>query len=159
MGYKQEIDALGRWVYKTAGLRSHRLSSAPPKVARPVILWESPNRRQGRYLGRYSFIRSISQYGTLYVDSLDQLAEVLDKLEKYLADYDNMLPLYESESLEAAQVGWLKQVELDVNTAQSVNIPIIIKYEATIGRPRPEEMPSAIKVVTNLNQGAVTNGE
>jgi hypothetical protein len=159
MGYKEELDALGRWVYKTAGVQSHRLSSAPPKVARPVILWEGPNRRKGRDLGNYSFIKSISQYGTLYVDSLDQLAEILDKLEDDLAKRNNLLPMFISDQAEADAIGWLKQVELDLYTTETVNIPIVIRYDVTQGRTLPEEAPPAVKVVTKLEMGAFDDGK
>jgi hypothetical protein len=158
MGYKEELDALGRWVYTTAGLQSHRLSEAPPQVARPVILWEGPNRRKGQDLGNYSFLRRVSQYGTLYVKNLDQLAESVDKLEKDLAERNDLLPMYESDQVGALQIGWLKRVELDLNTTETVNIPIIIRYEVTQDRLIPEEAPAAVTVVTKLEQGAVNNG-
>jgi hypothetical protein len=151
MGYTEELDALGRWVYGTAGIQSHRLSSAPPAVARPVILWEGPNRRKGQDLGNYSHIRRVSQYGTLYVDNLDQLAEILDKLEGDLAKRNDLLPVYANDQAGALQTGWLKKVEFDLNTTQSVNIPIVVRYEVIQDRPVPEEAPPAATVVTKLS--------
>jgi hypothetical protein len=158
MGYKEELDALGRWIYKTAGLLSHRLSEAPPKVARPVVLWEAPTRRNGRQLGNYGFIRTVGQYGVLYVKNLDQLAELLDKLEKDLAERNDLLPMYASDQAGAAQIGWLKNVQLEHNTAQSVDVPIVVRYEVVQDRLMPEEAPAAVKVVTKLEKGAVNNG-
>lgn len=158
MGYKEELDALGRWVYKTAGLQSHRLSEAPPKVARPVILWEAPSRRKGRDLGNYSFLKSIAQYGKLYVASLDQLADLLDKLEKDLAERNDLLPMYETDQLGAKRIGWLTQVELEVGNATTVDVPIILRYSVQQGRLYPDEAPPAVTVTTKLTQGAVENG-
>jgi len=146
VGYKEELDALGRWIFKTAGLKSHRLSEAPPQVSRPVVLWQGPNRRNGRSLGNYSYLRRISQYGTLYVSSLDQLAEVLDKLEKDLAARNDLLPMYETDQAGSKQIGWLTQVQLDLNTAETVDIPIVVRYEVVQDRIRPEEAPAAINV-------------
>lgn len=157
MGYSQEIDALGRWVYQTAGLQSHRLSSAPPKVARPVILWEGPNRRKGQNLGRYKYIKRVSQYGTLYVDNLDQLADILDKLEQDLAARDEWLPIYETDQANAAQIGKLRNVDIEVNSSETVNINFSIRYEVIYSRPEPAEAPHAT-TVTNKFKGALLNG-
>lgn len=155
MGYKEELDALGRWLFKTTGLRSHRLSSAPPQVARPVVLWEGPGRQKGRDLGSYSFIRTVSQYGKLYVNNLDQLADIIDKLEKDLADRSDLLPVFENDQAGAKQIGWLKQVVIEVTTSTVVDVPITVRYEVVQGRITPEEAPAATKVVTRMNEGAV----
>lgn len=157
MGYKEELDALGRWVYQVAGLRSHRLSAAPPKVARPVILWEGPNRRKSQNLGRYEYLRSMTQYATLYVDSLDQLSDLLDKLEKDLADRDDCLPMFESDQSDALQIGQLRKVEIELNSSQTLNINFAIRYDVVYSRTRPAEAPHATTVVTKL-KGGLLNG-
>lgn len=148
MGYKQELDALQRWVFKTAGLQSHRLSEAPPKVARPVILWEGPNRRKGENLGRYEYTKTVSQYGTLYVSNLDQLADLLDKLETDLGNRDEWLPMFESDQAGAQQIGKLRNVRLDLNTNETVNMNFTVRYEVIYSRTRPAEAPNATKVST-----------
>lgn len=150
MGYKQEIDALGRWVFGVAGLRSHRLSAAPPQVARPVILWEAPSRAKGQNFGRYNFTKNTSQFGKLYVNNLDDLADLVDQLEKHLGDHDERLPIYESEAEDAPQVGWLRRVEIDLSTSQSVDVPITIKYEVTYSRPLPAEVPAATSITSKF---------
>ncbi len=159
MGYKEELDALGRWVYQTAGLRSHRLSEAPPKVARPVILWEGPTRRKSRELGNYSFLRQVTQYGTLYVTNLDQLADLLDKLEKDIAERNDLLPMYENDQATAQRIGWLKNVELETNNAENLDMPITVRYTVQQNRLQPVEAPPAVKVETKLRQGALEDGE
>lgn len=151
MGYLEEIDALGRWIYQTAGLPSHRLSSAPPKAARPVILWEGPNRRKGQNLGRYKYLKRVTQYGKLYVDNLDQLAELLDKLEKDLAARDEWLPMYETDQVGAPQIGKLRNVDIEVNSSESVDINFGIRYEVIYSRPEPDEAPNATKVSNKLH--------
>lgn len=150
MGYKQEIDALGRWVFGVAGLRSHRLSAAPPQVARPVILWEAPSRVKGLNLGNYHYTKKTSQFGKLYVTHLDQLADLIDTLEKHLGDNYEALPIYESDQAAAAVVGYLRNVEFDISTAQKVDVPITVKYEAIYSRPLPEVLPAATKIFTKF---------
>jgi hypothetical protein len=157
MGYLQEIDALGRWVYQVAGLKSHRLSAAPPQVTRPVILWEGPNRRKGQNLGRYHFIRRTNQYGKLFVNNLDQLADIMDKLEKNLADRDEWLPIYESDQANAKQIGKLRKVEIDFNSSETVDINFSIRYEVIYSRPEPAAVPAAT-AVTNKLKGGLLNG-
>ncbi|MED3571960.1 hypothetical protein [Cytobacillus praedii] len=153
MGYLQELDALGRWVFSVAKLKSHRLSAAPPQVARPVILWEGPTRTKGENLGRYHFTRKTSQYGVLYVSNLDQLADLMDKLEKDLGDRDEWLPIFETDQPNAVQVGKLRKVQIEFNTTQAVNIPIIIRYEVTYSRPTPVKAPAAVSVGNKIKLG------
>lgn len=151
MGYAQEIDALQRWVYTAAGLTSHRLSNAPPKVARPVILWEGPNRTKGQNLGRYHYTRITSQYGKLYVNDLTQLADLIDKLEINLAEKDEWLPIYETDQPGAVQVGKLLNVRLEVGTANTVDLPITIRYEVIYNRTIPDPAPPATYVGTRID--------
>lgn len=150
MGYKQELDALGRWVFQIAGLRSHHLSAAPPQVARPVILWEAPSRSRGRNLGNYHFTKTPTQYGKLYVNNLDELADLIDLLEKNLGDRFESLPVYESDKEGAAVIGRLRNVQFDTGTSQNVDIPITVRYEALYSRPTPEEAPAATKVTNSI---------
>lgn len=159
MGYKQEIDALGRWVYQVAGLASHRLSSAPPKVARPVILWETPTRTKGDNFGNYLYTRRTSQFGKLYVNTLDQLADLMDKLEKDLGDRNEYLPVYATDQAAAEQIGRLQKVQLDFNTSQNVDVPITIRYESVYSRPIPIDPGPATFIGTtfNLTEGGPTN--
>ncbi|WP_332648893.1 hypothetical protein [Lysinibacillus sp. 54212] len=146
MGYLQELEALARWVYQVTEVTSHKLSEAPPKVARPVILWEGPSRRKGENLGRYHYTKRASQYGTLYVKDLDQLGSLIDKLEKNLMDRDEWLPMFESDQANARQIGKLYKVEIDFNNTQSTDMPFTIRYEVIYSRPIPEAAPAATHV-------------
>ena len=150
MGYLRELDALGRWVYGAAGLTGHRLSTAPPQVARPVILWEAQNRAGTTNLGNYHYTRRNSQYGVLYVNNLDQLARLVDALEKDLGRRLNMLPVFESDKAEAKVVGRLKKVSFEIGNTNTLDVPFTISYEATYERILPEVLPPARVVYNRL---------
>lgn len=154
MSYRQEIDALSRWIYQTTGLSSILLSDAPPQVARPVILWEAPNRRRGRDLGNYGFERRVTQYGTLYITHLFQLADIVESLESNIAERFDILPVFASDELGAPRIGWLKKVELEVNNAQGTDVGISIRYTVNQDRPTPVPLPPATKVVTKIERGS-----
>ena len=158
MGYKQELDALGRWVYQKAGLRSYRLDSSPPKVARPVILWEIPNSTRGSALGNYAFTKKRSQFGKLYVGSLNQLADLMDLLEQTLADSYEYLPIHESDEPSAPIIGRLQRVQFDVGTSETLDVPITVRYEVIQYRTQEAEAPPATVVVTDANyEGGLTD--
>lgn len=144
MAYLEELDALQRWIYGTAGLTSLRLSEAPPKVARPVILWEAPGRGRDRNLGRWTYVNRVQQYGKLYVTSLDQLASYQEALLGDLEEKVGVLSVYNSQG---AVIAKLKNVSIEFNTTQALDVPFIIRYEATYGRTRPAAAPAATRVV------------
>lgn len=156
MGYKQELDALGRWVYQTAGLTSYRLDSSPPQLARPVILWESPNSVKGQNLGNYAYLKRRSQFGKLYVNSVDQLAEIMDKLEQRLADLHDYLIVYESDQADALPIGRMIRVQFEVGTSTTLDIPITVRYDVIQDRTRPIEPPPATTVTTASEYGGGT---
>lgn len=146
MGYRQELDALGRWVYNVAGLMNHALSAAPPQVTRPVILWEAPNRVKGQNMGSYHYTKRTTQFGKLYVNDLDELANLIDLLEKNLGDGFEWLPVYESEQEDAAVIGKLRNVQIEPGTSQNLDTPFTVKYEAIYSRPIPEPAPHATAI-------------
>lgn len=147
MAYLAELEALQRWAYETAGLTSYRLSEAPPKVARPVILFEPPQRSRDRNLGRYTYVNRVQQYGKLFVQSLDQLADLQDKLQHDLEEKVGLLYVYDSNG---APVTRLKNVEVVFNRSESLDVPFIITYEATYGRTKPTPAPAATKVANKI---------
>jgi hypothetical protein len=149
MGYLQEIDAMQRWVKATANLNSFRLSEAPPKVGRPVALLEAASRRKDRVISHYSTTRRISQYGKLYVKNLDQLADIVDKLERDLEEKQGLLPIFENSNAAAVQVGSLKAVEFELTTSDQLDVPFQIRYEVTYHRPKPV-IPAATSVNTRI---------
>jgi len=152
MAYEKELEALQRWVKSVAGLNSVRLSDAQPKVARPVILWETPSRSKNRNLRRYQYVNRVTQYGRRYVNSLDQLLTYQEALLGDLEEKVGVLPVYAADGTVAAN---LKAVELDFTDNQgqaisSLDVPFSIKYEVTYGRVRPAEPPPATTVTTKI---------
>ncbi|MCM3789426.1 hypothetical protein M3221_13555 [Domibacillus indicus] len=138
MNFVQEIDALQRWLFKTAGLRSYQLSEAPPKVARPVVLWEIPSRSSGRYWDNYTRLKTAAQYGKLYVQNLQEYGELISKLEQDLHDKMNEIPVYETSDASASIIGYLIDVDLETSTAQNLDVPIVVRYNAVHEREQPE---------------------
>ena len=150
--YDQELVALQRWVKATAGLNSVRLRDAAPKVARPIILWETPGRKKDRNLSRYLYVNRVTQYGRLYVSSLDQLIEKQEALLNDLEEKVGVLPVYGDSGTVVAS---LKAVDLVFPESQGVNIssldvPFSIKYEVTYARTKPVEPPPATYVGTRV---------
>lgn len=159
MGYKQELDALGRWVYQTVGLRSYRLDNSPPKVSRPVILWETPNSVRGQALGNYAYTKRRTQFAKLYVNNLDQLAEIMDQLEQSLADRDDYLTVFESDQPNALPIGRMHRVQFETGTSETLDVPITVRYEVIQNRTRVADPPPAISVVTSTDyEGGPTDG-
>jgi hypothetical protein len=154
MSYIQELDAIGRWIKATASLNSMRLVEAPPKVARPIVLWEAPNRRTDRNISRYIYVKRTSQYATLYVKSLDQLGVIMDKLETNLEERVGVLPIYDSMN---TQIGLLKAVEIEFNNSENLNVPITVQYEATYSRVQPDPLPAATSVTNKITTGGGSN--
>lgn len=142
MAYLEELDALQRWIKGVANLNSFRLSEAPPKVARPIILWEPPFRSRDRNLTRYQYVTRVQQYGKLYVQSLEQFGQLSDLLLFDIEEKVGVLPIYSA----GAVAGRLKQVGIEFRQSEGLDVPFIITYEATYGRTKPEMPPPATYV-------------
>lgn len=158
MTHLLEIDALQRWMYQAAGLPSYRLGTKPPKLPRPVLVWEAPVRLTDRNVGRWQYVKKVTQYGKLYVSSLDQLFQYQDVLEKDLEERVQRLPVYDEEGAAGSSVvGHLQQVKLLFDHLDSsLDVQIRIEYEATFSRnrstaPAPETVVT--RVVTTLDSG------
>jgi len=152
VAYDQELSALQRWVKATAGLNSVRLRDAAPKVARPIILWETPGRKKDRNLSRYLYVTKVTQYGRLYVNSVDQLIDLQESLLGDLEEKVGVLPVYGNEG---AVIAYLKAVELIFPESQGINITSLdvafhITYEATYSRTKPVDPPPATFVGTRV---------
>lgn len=145
--YVLELESLQRWVKAVAGFNSMRLTMAPPKVARPIIIWEAPQRLRDRSISRYKYVNRVLQYGKLYVSNLDELNEVQDKLLTDLEDKTGVLPYYDSNG---NRVGWLKAVEIEFTNSEGLDVPFIIRYEATYSRTKPADPPAATYVGTKV---------
>jgi hypothetical protein len=134
--FLREIDALGRYVYRAATLKSMRLTEAPPTVARPVILWENPQRGRSRNLDQYTYVVRVQQFGKLFVNSFDQAAIYQDSLISYLEEKYGVLEVYENDQ-STQVVALLKAVTIEFNPSETLDIPINVTYEATYSRKRP----------------------
>jgi hypothetical protein len=138
--YKAELDALQAWIWKTAGVKAVTLQDAPPKLARPVILWEPPSRKRDRNLTRYSYVNAVTQYGKLYVSSLKQLDTIEEAL---LGDLEEKVGVLSITDAAGNLLGRLKQVEIAFQNSETLDVPFTIKYEVTYGRTRPVAPPPA----------------
>lgn len=145
MEFYYELEAITRWVMGAAGLNSMLLTSAPPKVARPVILWEAPQRSRDRNVDRYQYVNRVRQYGKIYAADLRQLLDYQGRLQIDLEDRENLLDVYDGSG---AKVGRLKAVTVSFGQAEGLDVPIIVDYEATYARTRPAAPPAPKIVVT-----------
>ncbi|MCO5387797.1 MAG: hypothetical protein NHB14_20740 [Desulfosporosinus sp.] len=144
MDYLKELEAIQTWIKAVASLNSYRLKEAKPKVARPVILWENPNRTPPRNISQYQYVVSVRQYGRLFVSSVDQAQDVQEKLIKDLAEKYGVLPITEN----GETVGMIKAVDIEFTNSESLDVPFNVRYEVTYGRTRPVEPPPATTVRT-----------
>jgi hypothetical protein len=139
--YLKELETLQTWIKEATGLGSWRLAEMPPKLARPVIVFESPNRRKDRELGQYSYVMRVQQFGKLYVKSTDHLAEIQEQL---FVDLENRYNVLEIEG------NFLKAIVLDFEDIDGLDVPFSITYEATYTRIIPEAAPPATFVGTKI---------
>lgn len=152
--YKQELDAISRWIKAVAGLNNLRLSEAPAKIARPVILWENPGRGKDRDLGRYKYVNKVIQFGKLFVNSLEQAAEIQETLLSDLEEKLGVLPVYEKTAQGQEVIATkLKQVTVKFVESENLNIPIQVEYEVTYGRIKPAAAPQAVVVGNRITTG------
>jgi len=137
MSFIQELDALQRWIFQASGLSSYRLGHAPPKLARPVIVWEPAARQATRNISRWQYIKPVTQYGKLYVANLSQLMEYQARLEQSLEELLN-IPVYDKEGIDGQVVGHLREVQLLFDQSdQTLDVLMRVSYEATYRRERP----------------------
>jgi hypothetical protein len=146
MEYVEELLAIQTWVKSVAGLNSYRLKDAKPKVARPVILWEVPSRVKDRNLSRYTYVQKVRQYGRLFVNSLDEVLDVQEKLSADLESVGNVLPVYNA----GVFAGYLKAVTLEFTEGVDLDVKFNVAYEVAHGNTRPQEAPPATKVINKI---------
>lgn len=145
--FRKELTALSTWAKQAAGLNSFRLSEAPQKVARPVILWETPSRGSKVNLETYKYKQTVRQYGKLFVTSVDQLVAIQDALTKDLEDRYGVIQVMEA----AAIIGRLREAEITFDNGESLEVSFNIAYEVTYGRTRPAPLPAPTAVTNKVN--------
>lgn len=143
--YDVELNALQTWIKEVADLGSWRLAEMPPKLPRPVIVFEAPSRRKIRELSQYEYVMRVQQFGKLYVKTTTRLAEVQNLLFKDLEDRFNVL-----EVVEGVNTGHLKAVVLEFEDTEILDVDFSITYEATYSRIKPTDPPPATEVFTKI---------
>jgi len=150
MDYEKELDTVQRWIKSTAGLNSWRRNVAPPKLPRPVIVWESPHRGRDRHLSRYSYVQKVTYYGKLYVNSLDESLRIQEQLSQDIEDKCGLLEVLDADK---NRIAWLKEVEVSFDETEGLDVPFTISYEVTYARKKPTAPPSALKVTQKVTIG------
>lgn len=143
--FEYELSSIQRWIKGAVGLNSLRLTATPPKVARPVILWEAPQRGRDRNTSRYTYVNRVRQYGRLFVHNLDQLLDYQARLQLNLEDRENILDVYDDNG---AKIGHLKNVSLHFETDTGLDVPFRVEYEVGYARSRPAAPPPPKDVYT-----------
>ena len=146
MDYLKELETIQTWIMKTAGVPSYRLSIAKPKLARPVILWETPSRVKASNLDMYVYTQKVRQYGKLFMNNLDETLDVQEKLAKSVEELNNTLHIIDGVNV----IGALKNVRIEFNDSESLDVPFSVVYEVTYSKLRPQEAPSAATVGTRI---------
>lgn len=144
--YLKELEAIQIWIKAVANLNSYRLSEAKPKVARPVILWETPSRSKDRNTSRYQYVNKVRQFGKLFVNNLNEANSLQELLLKDLEEKVGVLPIYDN----GQPIANLKAVEIEFKEGDSLDIPFNIVYEVTYSRTKPEAPPPATLVGTKI---------
>lgn len=142
--FYNELESITRWVKSATGLTSLLLSTAPPKIARPVILWEAPLREPLRNNSRYAFVNRVRQFGKLFAANHKQLLTYQGQLQLALEDNENIIAYYE----DGEAVGFLKNARITFETTDTLDVPFSIEYEAGYSRKRPEDPPPPRTVTT-----------
>lgn len=148
--YRAEIDALQRFIYAAAGLKSARQSANSTPVARPLVLFGPPQRLKDRQLSDLVYVTRVVQYATLQVTSLDELVDAQEALISDLQSRGSVLPVYADDTANAAQVSTLKRVEIEFDNDLSLDVPMRIRYEATYKTGDPTVYPAATKVTNRV---------
>lgn len=148
MDYETELTAVQTFIKKAAGLNSWRRTAVPPKLARPVVLWESPYRGRARHLSRWTYQQTIKYYGKLFVNDVAESNRLQELLIQRLEDTCGVLPLTDDKG---NRIGWIKNAVFEFNDASdSLDISFTLSYEVAYERARPTEPPAPRYVSTRV---------
>lgn len=146
--FEYELLSIQRWIKGAVGLNSMRLEASPARVARPVILWEAPQRVRAWNTSRYKFVNQVRQFGRLFAHNLDQLLDYQGRLQLDLEDRENILDVYDGSG---EKIGWLKNVTLFFETDTGLDVPFRVEYEVGYARRKPEAPPPPREVYTKMD--------
>lgn len=150
MDYEKELTAIQTFIKQAAGLNSWRRTAVPPKLARPVVIWESPYRGRARHLSRWTYQQTIKYYGKLFVNDVTESNRLQELLIQNLEDICGIIPITDT----GTRVGWIKNAAFEFNDAsESLDIPFTLSYEVAYERKRPTEPPAPRYVGTKVMLG------
>lgn len=149
MDYDKELTAIQTWLKSTAGLESFK-RGINLKLSRPVVLFDSPGRSRSKHLTRYSYVQTVSMFGTLYVDSLDECFIYQNALMQDLEDKCGVLDVFDGNgNLE----GRLKNANLKFKEGDSLDVAFTLTYDVAYKRagwdtvnPSIDDIHVALKV-------------
>lgn len=147
MDYELELTAIQTWLKASSGLNSWKRTVAPPKLPRPVVLWESPYRSRARNLSRYAYTQTVKYYGKLFINSVDEVLRLQNVLTSDLEDRCGVISVLDSAK---EQVGFIKSASLVFNETEGLDVPFTLSYEVSYSRKRPEAVPPPKYIYTKV---------
>lgn len=130
MDYDKELKAVQTWLKSTAGLDSFK-RGVSLKLSRPVVLFDSPGRSRARHLTRYAYVQTVSVFGTLYVNSLDECLVYQNALLQDLEDKCGVLDIVDDNGTAE---GHLKNADLKFKESDSLDVPFTLTYDVAYKR-------------------------
>ena len=140
MDYDNELRTVQTWLKSTAGLNSCK-RGVGLKLARPVVLFDSPGRSRERHLTRHSYVQTVQWYGKLYVDSLDEGLRYQNILVTDLEDKCGLLEVVDDKGEHLA---YLKQATLSFRDTEGLDIPFTLSYEVAYKRKGWDKVDDAV---------------
>lgn len=148
MNFEYELKAIQRFIKTTAGLNSWRRTATAPKLARPVVLWESPYSGRTQHISRWTYQQNKKYYGKLYVNDITECIKLQETLICGLEDLCGVLPVLDNNG---NRVGWIRDAVLEFNDASdTLEIPFTLSYEVTYARKKPEAPPAPRVIGTKV---------
>ena len=148
MDYDLELTAIQTFIKRTAGLNSWKRTAVEAKMARPVVIWDSPYRAQLRSIDRWTYQQMVRYYGTLYVTDVKSSLAYQESLIQGLEDLTGLLPILNPKG---ERIGWIRNARIEFNEADdTLDIPFTIYYETTYARKKPDQPPAPRKVTNKL---------
>lgn len=144
--FERELEAIQIFVKQATDVNSFKLAVAPPKLSRPVILWEAPSRGLARRIDQYTEVRTVRQFGKLYVSSLNEANKYQDQFYAALQLAGNVIEIKEG----GQRIGILKAVQLEFRESETLDIPFSLRYEVAYEQGRPALAPKATTVVNKI---------
>lgn len=130
MDYDKELNAIQTWLKSTAGLASFK-RGVSLSLSRPVVLFDSPGRSRSKHLTRYAYVQTVSVFGTLYVDSLDECLIYQNALLQDLEDKCGVVDVVDDKgNLE----GRLKNANLKFKEGDSLDVAFTLTYDVAYKR-------------------------